>query len=84
MALATYMHDNCHGDLGEVKQYDSDDMDSHMKDIINGYGCKSVQPPEDDDFDFGLNYDWSKCQDKEHSIAGPGHIWLKDTIHDLR
>jgi hypothetical protein len=84
IALAMYIRDQCYVDINDMKQYDSDDMDSDTEDIINAYGSKSAEAPDDEEFDFVLTHDWSQSQNIERDVTGPGETWLKDTICDIR
>jgi hypothetical protein len=84
IALAMYIRDQCYVDINDVKQYDSDDLDSDTEDIINAYGSKTADAPDDDEFDFGLSYDWSQSHNIQRDITGPGKTWLEDTICEIR
>ena len=84
IALAMYIRDQCYVDINDVRQYDSDDLDSDTEDIINAYGSKTAEAPDNDEFDFGLSHDWSQSQNIQRDVTGPGATWLKDTICDIR
>ena len=84
IALAMYIREQCYIDINDMRQYDSDDIDSDTEDIINAYGSKTAQAPDDDEFDFGLSHDWSQSLNIERDLTGPGETWLMNTIRDIK
>ena len=84
IALAMYIREQCYIDINDMRQYDSDDIDSDTEDIINAYGSKTAQAPDDNEFDFGLSHDWSQSLNIERDLTGPGETWLMNTIRDIK